>query len=88
MTSVGSYSPGPDMVGRWVYLEQKRMKGRREAERRRKEGDRMERIRERRYEEGRYIIAKYNTYSHVNNSENINTIEDNRIHAYIIVETG
>ena len=55
MTSVGSYSPGPDMVGRWVYLEQKRMKGRREAERR-KEGDRMERIRERRYEEGRYII--------------------------------
>ena len=41
MTSVGSYSPGPDMVGRWVYLEQKRMKGRREAERR-KEGRRQD----------------------------------------------
>lgn len=30
----------------------------------------MERIRERRYEEGHYIIAKYNIYSHGNNSEN------------------
>ena len=34
MTSVGSYSPGPDMVGRWVYLGEKEMKERREVERR------------------------------------------------------
>ena len=42
MTSVGSYSPGPDMVGRWVYLGQKGMKGRKEAERKRKEGRRQD----------------------------------------------